>query len=184
MKTDTGTILTGTMEPEPRPGPAYTRKSTIKIFDLNNCLWSLKRFISPESQGQISLRTAFGEMELPVRGDPAGIATLFFALLECGTRLVPGGSMTVLTMFLPLYAHWTSESRRKGCALLSFQAAPRSGQRIANFSGQEEIVRVLSDVRTMVEEMGGRFRLSFRSSGISFNIYLPLMWPIHKIVNT
>ena len=62
------------------------------------------RFWVEGAEEKITLQVFLSEYELPIAGDPAEIATIFATLVECCSRLAPGGSMTIFTALLHLDA--------------------------------------------------------------------------------
>ncbi len=143
-------------------------------LDLNACISRLIRLLAPDERTR--LRAAIGDSVLPVMGDPHQIAAVFFTLVECASRLTPGGSTTVLTTLLPLDAGLISDKADNECALFSFHAAARGGGRICLAGpGYDNAMRPLSNVRSIVEEHDGCFRASLRAAEVTFNIYLPVM---------
>lgn len=150
------------------------RPARLEPLDVNTCIGRLIGLLSPAERSR--LRTALGSSVLLVMGDPDQIAAMFFTLVECANRLVPGGSVTVLTTLLPLDPRLVSERTSNGCALLSFHAAARGGERICiKGPGYGSALRPLSSVRDIVERHNGCFRMGLRAKEISMNIYLPVL---------
>jgi hypothetical protein len=146
------------------------------MLDVNNCIKGLSPLFSRTLKEKITLQVFLGDDELPVTGDPAQIAAIFAILVECCSRLAPGGSMMILTALLPLDIGLAPKRTGKGCAFLSFCAVGRGGEQISSLSdsGRDGVLRALSDVRDIVEGHHGCFRQCLREAGIDFKVYLPV----------
>ena len=146
-------------------------------LDVNDCIRRLMQSYARLQKEKIRLRTALGHNELPVMGDPVQIGAIFAVLVAYGNRLTSGGSMTILTTLLPVDLGLVPQRRADGCALLSFHAACRGGERLPDPAGPEAggLPQALFNVRRLVERLHGCFRLCVREAEIAFNIYLPVV---------
>ncbi len=145
-----------------------------ELLDANGCIRRLSRLVDGPAKRMIRVRTALGDGVLPVMGDPGDVSSIFFALVECGARVAPGGSMTVLTTLLPVRPAGGAERTGNGSVLISFHVAARGGERLSNLALQGyETLRVLADVRKTVRKHQGSFSMCLRAAQMTFNIYLP-----------
>jgi hypothetical protein len=145
-------------------------------LDMNGYIRRLARSISPALKDKIGLRTDLGDEVLPVMVDPARIATIFAALVACGSRLTHGG-MTIFTALLPLDVGPVVRRAGNWCALLSFRAAGARGEEIPDLSGldRDRMLPALFNVWHIVGKHHGCFRLCVGENEIIFNVYLPVM---------
>jgi hypothetical protein len=159
-----------------RGAPAAGEERQPERLPVNECIERLTRLFSPALRGRLTLHTALGDRELPIVGDPAGIVAIFFSLVAWGARLTPGGTMTVVTTLLPVHIGLSPKRAGSGCALLSFRAAGRSGERMSDLSipGHDELLCALTNVRDTVKRYHGSFRLNICEKEVAFNVYLPV----------
>jgi len=143
-------------------------------LDINGYIRRLAQSISPALKKRIRLREDIGDDALPVMANPARISTIFAVLVACGSRLTPGGRMTVLTALVPFDTVSTVRATGNGCALLSLRAIGNRNQGIRDLSvlGRD---RALFDVRQIVGRDHGCFRVCVSENAIIFNVYLPIV---------
>ncbi len=161
-----------------RPIEEVTGRCTeTETLDMNVCISRLIRLLAPS--GSIPVHSALTDGELLIMPDGMQIASLFFALVECSSRFVPNGQITIVTGFLPIDGCTISQMAGIGCALLSVRTTAGQGRMLPDSTDlvKMSVHRVLSRVRDDVQAYGGCFRALRSTTELIFNVYLPIAGP-------
>lgn len=153
----------------------------LALVNMNRFVDEIGQFLSATIKKRVKLQTMLTEQDLTIMADPVRIGQVFVTLVRYLSRIMrPGGTLTVLTKFLPV-KQALDETSEGGCVVLSIRSTDVAQPRPVSLARRKkspgkEIELAFSAIRRIIKEHHGAMRIGGqRGRTMEFNIYLPVL---------